>query len=83
MWLCTKASSSLTLILSLLSFSPSNSLSQIVGLGFGFALIFCCGYWCICKFMVVALGGCGSGGEDGFIEVATDLGGNWLEFGSV
>ena len=22
----------------------------------GFALIFCYGYWCICKFMVVAVG---------------------------
>ena len=33
----------------------------------GFALIFCYGYWCICRFMVVAVGGCYGGGRDGFI----------------
>ena len=58
-WLCTEASFSLTPILSLLSFSPSDSLSQIVGLGFGFALIFL--LWVLVHLQVYG------GGEDGFI----------------
>ena len=45
-----------------LSFSHSDSLR----LGFGFGLIFCCGYRFICRFMVVAVEGCCGGGGDGF-----------------
>ena len=37
----------------------------------GFALIFCYGYWCICRFMMVVVvgggGGCCGGGKEGFI----------------
>ena len=35
-------------------------------LGFGFGLIFCYRYQCICKFMVVAMKGCCGGDGNGF-----------------
>ena len=37
-----------------------------MGLGFGFALIFCYEYWCIYRFMLVVVVGCCGGGKDGF-----------------
>ena len=43
-------------------------LMGLMGVGLmGFALIFCYGYWCICRFMVVVVGDCFGGGRDGFI----------------
>ena len=41
-------------------------LSLKLGLSFGFALNFCCGYQCICRFMVGAVEGCCRGDGDGF-----------------
>ena len=41
-------------------------LSLKLGLSFGSALNFYCGYQCICMFMVVAVEGCCGGDGDGF-----------------
>ena len=56
----------------------------------GFALIFCYGYWCICRFVVVVgMGSLWVYSGDGFtaVEVATvwvrfrwHLGGDWVAF---
>ena len=71
-WLCTEASSSLTLILSLLAFSHFDSLFlslwfSLSDCGFGFWFCFDFLLWVLvhCRFIVV-VGGCCGGGEDGF-----------------
>ena len=70
-WWCVAGKSGLSLL------SLSDSLSSLFSLpltpilslklGFSFGLIFCYGYRCISRFMVVAGGGCCGGGGDGFI----------------